>query len=95
MFNQTLNKLLPPLHDDITRNNQLTDIWLRYFNNLYQVLLASLQNGIGVPSLTTAQRNNSPTYAQQIWLHITDAAAGKEMQINLNGTWYYATLTAV
>jgi hypothetical protein len=98
MFNQISiqNQIRPPLQDEVVGTDRIvTSIWLRYFNNLYQLLVAILQKGISLPSLTTSQRDSDSSYNQQRWLYITDAAAGKEVQININGIWYYATLTAV
>lgn len=88
------NQIRPPVNDEVVADDKmLSTIWLRYFNYLYQVLIAALQNGISLPSLTTSQRDDSQVYAQQRWLYITDATAGHEVQININGTWYYTTLT--
>lgn len=85
------NQLRPPVNDPIAGNLMLSDIWLRYFNYLYQTLLTPLQYGISVPSLTTSQRDSNAAYAQQRLIMNTDTS---ELQINIGNTWYKVGLTA-
>lgn len=87
------NKILPPVNDPYGNDGKMfADIWLRYFNNLYQTLLTALQNGISVPSFTQSQIDSNPSLGQQVFVNNTTT---NTLQIKIGSTWYNVTLTAV
>ena len=90
------NQIRPPINDAPTKSgSKLSDIWFRYFNNIYTSYLDTLTYGISVPTITTAQRDADGKYKLSRFIINTDATPGPapQLQIWFNNAWQIVTVT--